>query len=58
MAFAYNTSYPEGRDKEDRGSKPALANSSQDLISKIPKTKKELAEWLSWWRANLASVGS
>jgi hypothetical protein len=39
--------YPEDRDKEDCGLKPAQANSSQDLISKNPiTTKKGLVEWL------------
>jgi hypothetical protein len=32
----------------DGGSKPTRANSSQDPISKISNTKKELAEWLKW----------
>jgi hypothetical protein len=35
-----------GRDQEDRGSKPAQANNSQDLILKKPFTKKGLVEWL------------
>jgi hypothetical protein len=35
-----------GRDQEDCGSKPAQANSSQDLISRKPITKKGLEEWL------------
>jgi hypothetical protein len=37
---AYNLSYSGGGDQEDRGSKPAQANSLQDPISKIPNTKK------------------
>jgi hypothetical protein len=43
VAHAYNPSDLGGRDQEDRGSKPARANSSQDPISKIPITKK------GWW---------
>jgi hypothetical protein len=38
-----------GRDQEDRGLKPAQANSSQDPISKKPTTKKGLVEWLKMW---------
>jgi hypothetical protein len=44
-----NPSYSEGRDQEDRGSKPAQANSSRDPISKKRKKKpsqKGLVEWL------------
>jgi hypothetical protein len=33
-----------GRDQEDRGLKPAQANSSQDPILKIPNTKKGLVK--------------
>jgi hypothetical protein len=40
VAHACNPSYSEGRDQEDRGSKPAWANSSQDPISKILNTKR------------------
>jgi hypothetical protein len=36
-----NRSYPKGRDQEDCSSKPALANSSRDPISKKPITKKK-----------------
>jgi hypothetical protein len=43
VAHAGNPSYLGGRDQEDRGSKPAQANSSQDPISKKPITKK------GWW---------
>jgi hypothetical protein len=46
VAHAYNPSYSRGRDQEDRGSKPAWANSSRDPISKITNTKKVLVEWL------------
>jgi hypothetical protein len=38
-----NLSYSGDRDHEDCGSKPALANSSQEPIS---KSQKGLAEWL------------
>jgi hypothetical protein len=40
VAHAHNTSYWGGRDQEDHGSKPALANSLRDSISKIPSIKK------------------
>jgi hypothetical protein len=39
VAHTCNPSYSRGRDQEDRGSKPAQANSSCDPISKIPNTK-------------------
>jgi hypothetical protein len=42
VAHACNPSYSGGRDHEDQGSKPALANSSRDLILKVPNTKKGL----------------
>jgi hypothetical protein len=37
---ACNPSYSGGRDQEDRASKPAQANSSQDPISKKAITKR------------------
>jgi hypothetical protein len=37
VAYICNPSYSGGRDHEDHGSKP---NSPQDLISKIPITKR------------------
>jgi hypothetical protein len=40
VAHACNPSYSGGRDQEDRGLKPAWANSSRDPISKIPLTKR------------------
>jgi hypothetical protein len=40
MAHAYNLSYSEGRDLEDRGLKPAGANSSRDTISEKSIIKK------------------
>jgi hypothetical protein len=43
VAHAYNTNYSGGRYQEDHSSKPAQANSLQDLISKIPITKN------GWW---------
>jgi hypothetical protein len=46
VPHTYNPSYSGGRDHEDRGSKPALANSSQDPISKTPITIIGLVEWL------------
>jgi hypothetical protein len=39
MAHTYNPSYSRGRDQEDHGSKPALANSSLDPILKKAITK-------------------
>jgi hypothetical protein len=43
MAHTCNPSYSGGRDKEDLGSMPAWANSSQDPISKKPISKN------GWW---------
>jgi hypothetical protein len=40
VAHAYNHSYSGGRNQEDHGSKPAWADCSQDLISKIPNTNR------------------
>jgi SET domain-containing protein len=40
VAHACNPSYSGGRDQEDHSSKQALANSSQDRISKKKKQKK------------------
>jgi hypothetical protein len=50
-----NPSYLGGSNQEDHSLKPAWANSSRDPISKI-QHKKELAEWLKWWSASLASL--
>jgi hypothetical protein len=36
----HNPSYSGGKDQEDRGSKPAQTNSSQDPISKKPIIKE------------------
>jgi hypothetical protein len=46
VAHACNSSYSGGRDQEDRGLKPARANSLRDLISKTTHLKKGLVEWL------------
>jgi hypothetical protein len=46
VVHACEPSCSRGRNQEDRGSKPALANSSRDLISKTPITRKGLVEWL------------
>jgi hypothetical protein len=43
VAHACNPSYSGGRDQEDHSSKPVLANSSGDPISKIFNTEK------GWW---------
>jgi hypothetical protein len=40
MAHVCNPSYLGGRNKEDRGSKPAQENSSQDPILKKSTTKQ------------------
>jgi hypothetical protein len=39
VAYACNPSYSGVRDQEDRGSKPARANSSPDPISRNPSQK-------------------
>jgi hypothetical protein len=46
VAHAYNPSYSGGRDQEDRGSVPVLANSLRER-SYLKKTlhKKELVKW-------------
>jgi hypothetical protein len=41
VAYTCNPSYSGGRDQEDEGSKPAQANSSQDLISKKKKKSEK-----------------
>jgi hypothetical protein len=41
VAHACKPSYLGGRDQEDKGSKPARANSSRDPISKISNTHKK-----------------
>jgi hypothetical protein len=53
VACACNPSYSGDRDQEVRGSKPELANSWRDLISKKKKITKKLGvalhqpvEWL------------
>jgi hypothetical protein len=46
LAHTYNPSYSGGRDQEERGSKPAQANSTRDPISKKPHTKKD------WWSSS------
>jgi hypothetical protein len=46
VAHACNASYSGSRDQEDRGSKPAWANSSRDPIKKNTHHKKGLVEWL------------
>jgi hypothetical protein len=40
VAHACNPNYSGGRDQEDQGSKPALANSLKDSISKKAITKQ------------------
>jgi hypothetical protein len=48
VAHACNPSYSGGRDQEDRGLKPAWANTLRDLILKKTHHKKKRAEveWL------------
>jgi Fe-S cluster assembly ATPase SufC len=41
VAHACNVNFSGGRDQEERGLKPALANSLQDPILKTPSTKKD-----------------
>jgi hypothetical protein len=53
---AYNPSYSGGRDQEDQGSKPALANSTQDPILKKIHHKKMLSEYLKWKSAFLVNM--
>jgi hypothetical protein len=45
VAHACTTSYSEGKDQEDHGSKPDWANNSGDPILKKKNYKKELVEW-------------
>jgi hypothetical protein len=45
VAHTCNPSYSGGRDQEDRGLKPAQANSLRDPILKKP-IKKGLVKWL------------
>jgi hypothetical protein len=40
VAYAFNPSYLEGRDQEDRGPKPAWGNNFLDTILKISSAKK------------------
>jgi hypothetical protein len=51
VAHTCNPSYSGGRDQEDGGSKPALANSSGDPTSKIPITKQG-------WQKGMEEVNS
>jgi hypothetical protein len=46
VAHACNPSYSGGRDQEDRGSKPAQANSSSRPYLENPFTKMGLLQWL------------
>jgi hypothetical protein len=46
VAHACNPRYPGGKDQEDRSSKPAQANSSQDPILKNTLHKTGLVQWL------------
>jgi hypothetical protein len=46
-AHTCNPSYSGGRDQEPRSSKPALANSSRDLISKKKKKSQKRAGGLA-----------
>jgi hypothetical protein len=46
VAHTCNPSYSGGRDQEDRGSKPAQANSSKRPYLEKLFTKIELVEWL------------
>jgi hypothetical protein len=46
LSHTCNPNYSGGRDQEDCSLRPALANSSQDFISKTTHHKKGLVEWL------------
>jgi hypothetical protein len=46
VAHTCNPSYSGGRDQEDRGSKPAWANSLRNPFLEKPITKIGLVEWL------------
>jgi hypothetical protein len=46
MAHACNSSYSGGRDQENHGSKPVLANSSVRPYLEKPFRKIGLVEWL------------
>jgi hypothetical protein len=46
VAHTCNPSYSGGKDQEDHSWKPALANSSRDLILKKTFRKIGLEEWL------------
>jgi hypothetical protein len=46
VTHAYYPSYSGGRDQEDQGSKPALANSSARPYLEKTFTKIGLVEWL------------
>jgi hypothetical protein len=48
VVHACNPNYSGGRDQEDHSSRPARENRS--LYLKNTQLKKELAEWLKWWR--------
>jgi hypothetical protein len=50
VAHACNPSYLGGRDQEDRGLKPAWANSLRNPILKIPNTKQ------GWWSGSSGKV--
>jgi hypothetical protein len=49
VTYSCNPSYWGGRDQGDGSSKPAKANISSDITSKIP-LQKRLAELLKWYR--------
>jgi hypothetical protein len=53
VVHAGNPSYSGGRDQEDRGLKPAQANSSKDLISKKLSQKKK-----GWWSGSRCKLSS
>jgi hypothetical protein len=51
-AHACNPGYSGGRDQEDPGLKPALANSSQDLISGKKKQNPKPLQKKGWWSSS------
>jgi hypothetical protein len=55
VAHACNSSYSEGRDQEDQGSKPARANSYVSPYFEKLFTKIGLVEWLRVKALSLSS---
>jgi hypothetical protein len=56
VAHACNLRYSGGRDQEGPGLKPALANSSQDPISRKPSQKKKEEEEEEFTKLNVSKA--